>query len=221
MTGDLMAVSRRGDERLTLLAASHCRVPRRRAVSPRFEDAELERRFRRSFDAAALPLVRMGTALGVLLTIIFGALDVWVVGDDLIAALVVHGAVAAILVGCLWAQRRPWWLAIQRFVGAAAVVLAALAFDLMTVVSPTPQGVAALTMIMPLVFLCNLIRTTVGLAAGGSVVMVVRYLAATLASGKELGSLCYYLPSLNAFLSASHVGCYIIELGTRCLYFSM
>ena len=69
MTGDLMAVSRRGDERPTLLAASHRRLPPRRAVSPRFEDAELERRFRRSFDAAALPLVRMGTALGVLLTI--------------------------------------------------------------------------------------------------------------------------------------------------------
>src|SRR5256885_3701907 len=87
---------RRVPERTERLAASW----RPRALSLRFDDEQLERGFRRSFDAAALPLVRMGTGLGIALTVVFGVLDVWVGGDDLIAALVVHGVVAGLLVGC-------------------------------------------------------------------------------------------------------------------------
>jgi len=184
-------------------------------ASLRFDDAGLERRFRRSVDAAAVPLVRVGTGLGIALTIAFGFVDVWLVGDEPIPTLVVHGLVAAILAGCLYAQRRPWWLSVQRFAGPAAVVVAAFVFDLLALVSPMPQGFAALTTMVAIVFLCTLIRTTLGAAVCGSVVMVVAYVAGAAANGGELRSIAYYLPFTIALLAASLTGCYLFERGRR------
>src|SRR5947208_1818004 len=158
----------------------------RGAWSLRFDDEALERRFRHAFDAAAAPLVRAGTSLAIALTIAFGLVDVWLVGDAVLPALILHGVVVATLAGCLWAQHRPWWVAVQRFVGPAAVGLAAFAFDAAAIASPMPAGFAAPTTMAAIVFVCTLLRTTVGIAAGGSGVMVAGYVASAIVNREEL-----------------------------------
>ena len=155
--------------------------------------------------------MRVGIRLAIALTIAFGLVDVWLVGDAVIPALILHGVVVALLAGCLWAQSRPWWAVLQRFAAPAAVVLAALAFDAAAIASPMPPGFAALTTMAASVFLCTLIRTTVAIAAGGSVVMVAGYVASAVASRQDPHMLVYYLAFVATVLSAALSACYLLE----------
>ena len=190
---------------------THLVASRPGAWSVRFDDEALERGFRHAFDAAALPLVRAGTSLAIALTIAFGLVDVWLVGDAVIPALILHGVVVATLAGCLWAEYRPWWVAVQRFAGPAALILAAFAFDAASIASPMPPGFAALTTMAAIVFLCTLIRSTVGIAASGSAVMVAGYAAGAIVNHEELQMVVYYLAFMATFASAALSGCYLLE----------
>jgi class 3 adenylate cyclase len=169
-------------------------------LSLHFADADLERGFLRTFRGANLPHVRSAFSMGIVLTITFGAVDVWLVGHHVGPALVVRGVLVLLLAAALWATYRPWFPEVDRTVPIVAPVVAALAFDLMTIVSPMPPGYAAFASMISIVFLGTLARGTVGLAGVGAAVITAGFLTSAISNGDAAKIVVYQTAFVAAFL---------------------
>jgi len=138
--------------------------------------------------------------MGLVLAVTFGGLDVWIVGHRAGPALIVRTALALFLGVALWTTYQPWFPRVERTVPIVTPVVAALAFDLMTIVSPMPAGYAAFASMISIVFLGTLVRGTVGIAALGAAVITAGFLVSAISNGDEAKIVVYQTAFVIAFL---------------------
>lgn len=186
----------------------------------RFQDQDLERRFLRTFSGANLPQVRLAFSMGIALTVLFGGLDVWLVGHRVGPALAVRGALVAFLASALWSTYQPWFPAVERTVPIVASVVAALAFDVMTIVVRMPTGYAAFASMISIVFLGTLVRGTVGIAAAGAGVIITGFLVSSIANGDEARIVAYQTAFVVAFLFPAFGASFMLERLRRSEFMS-
>jgi class 3 adenylate cyclase len=184
---------------------------RARRPSLRFEDPDLERGFLHEFSGAGLPLVRLAVRMGIVLSIAFSAIDVWLAGHRVLPALVVRAVFALLLLVTLWSTYRRWFPRVQPVLGPAACVMAALAFDLIAIVSPMPTDYAAFGALVGVVFLGTLMRAPIGSALWGSALITLALIATMMVNGVSAKTTAYYVAFTIVCVSPALGAGYMLE----------
>ena len=177
-------------------------------VTLRFDDAELEDRFRREHDETALPVVRTATGLGIVLYAIFGILDTQIAEDGLQELLVMRGLVVVALALALALTYHPRFWQVQQVGVCTAVFVAGLGLASMNVIATVPVAVPAMGMTLILIYLFSFVRLRFVNALVTAGLLVATYEATLLVSGPPVIDVVYLTSEIGAFVvigaSVSH-----------------
>ena len=181
----------------------------------RFDDAVLDDAFLAEDRRAALPSVRAGWTVGLVLTVAFTAIDALVAERRLLQAESIHAVHEAAALGLLWCMFRPWWLPVQRNMMTVATVVTVWTWSVMSVVADFPSLYITLASPMAMVWLAALFRVGLLRTAIGSALMVPA-LAWTLAV-KDASTEVWVLnlAFLANFYSLALLTAYLLEKGSR------
>ena len=188
----------------------------------RFRDTELETRFRRDYDASALPRVRLAGVLAIVLYAAFGFLDTLAVDGDVGRIWLIRAAVVLFFAVEVIASYSPLADRIAPLVQQPALFVSAivstLGLDLMNVQQGVPSDYAYSGTMLILIFVCTFVRVrfTICLAAVSAVVFM--YEVSEAIRGVDAETAVFNNFFLLAFVIVGVTACHALEALTRQAY---
>lgn len=176
-----------------------------------FDDGELEREFREAHDRASLTTVRLAALLGIVLYGVFAILDTQVTDEGVSGLLVMRAGVVTYLALTLAFTFHPGFPRVQQAVVCSAVLVAGLGMASMQVIAPVPDAMAAMGMMLTLMFLFSFVRARFVPASITAALVVPAYEVGLQIADRSTVTIVYLNFELVGFLVIGLTACRTLE----------
>jgi class 3 adenylate cyclase len=176
-----------------------------------FDDEDLESEFRQAHDRASLTTVRLTAVLAIVLYAAFAVLDTLVTDEGLSGLLLMRAGVITCITLALACTFHPMFPRFQQAVVCSGVLVAGLGMASMQVIAPVPDAMAAMGMMLTLMFLCSFVRVRFVPASITAALMVLAYEAGLQIAERSKVAITYLNFELAGFLVIGLTVCHTLE----------
>jgi hypothetical protein len=188
-----------------------------RPFSLRFKDRDFERDYIKHYDNTTLSTVRVSLILGLLIYSLFGFLDLYMAGEDLMVFLALRFGVAMLfnIIVIFLISFKKFRNIVQLLVSANVLVSALVIIAMIIISDPPTSDIYYVGLIQVILYSCTIIRLRHSYAMITSILIIISYEIGIILTGTTLDVI---IPNNFFFLSSFFIGAfasYLIEFYSR------